>query len=324
MKSLKEINWNQVYYFYEVAKRLSMKKAALQLHVSLPTVSEQIKALETALDTQLFRREVRRIELTAEGERLFHCAREMFEAGYRFLDAVSTDAIGGYTARVGVQETILLVATSFLARYWDNFAPFGVVNSVREIFFERLVERVVKNELDWAIVLTAPSTPRVEYREIGTFEVAFCCSPFIREQFRREDDIVRYLPLARNSWDSVVNNAVDIQLRAAGAFPREIIESDHREYCLTLARCGRCVTTFTTETLKSASWSSDLTAFRIGEPILMKVYAVWNVANRKSIFVRKLVETLDVNPVKVQLDPGLQIRLSDVPTEVLISALDVT
>src|SRR6185312_9363840 len=103
MTSLKDVNWNQVYYFYEVAKRLSMKEAAAHLGVSLPTVSEQIKRLEERLDVQLFRREVRRLEMSPDGEKLYQCARDMFEAGYRFIDAVAPDGIGGYGVRVGLQ-----------------------------------------------------------------------------------------------------------------------------------------------------------------------------------------------------------------------------
>ena len=72
--TLKDINWNQVYYFYEVARKLSMKEAAQTTGVSLPTVSEQIKRLETALNVTLFKRFPRRLELTTEGETLYQYA----------------------------------------------------------------------------------------------------------------------------------------------------------------------------------------------------------------------------------------------------------
>ena len=58
MKKLKDINWNQVYYFYEVARKMSMKEAAEVTGVSIPTVSEQIKRLETLLETTLFHHEL--------------------------------------------------------------------------------------------------------------------------------------------------------------------------------------------------------------------------------------------------------------------------
>ena len=52
MIPLQNVNWNQVYYFYEVAKRLSMSKAAAFLDVSVPTISDQVKRLEASLNAK--------------------------------------------------------------------------------------------------------------------------------------------------------------------------------------------------------------------------------------------------------------------------------
>ena len=318
MIRLKDVNWNQVYYFYEVAKRLSMKHAAQYLGVSLPTISEQIKRLETSLDVQLFRREVRRLELAPDGEKLFQSARDMFEAGYRFIDTLSPDSIGGYAVRVGLPETILLVAVNFVTIYWDQFAPFGTVNTVRELFFERMIERILKNEIDWGIVLSAPKVARIDYREIGKFRIAFCCAEGIYNRFRRKEDLIRALPLARMSWDTVLNEAVDARLREAGIYPKEVMESEHREVCMALTKRGRCVGTFSTMTLDSEPLGEGLKAFHIGEPIELKLYAIWNKANDKMIAIRKLRELIDLCVAIPAADPELQLRASGVPPDWLV------
>lgn len=59
------IQWLVV--FEAVASTLSFKKAADQLHVSPPAVSQQIKSLEDWLGEPLFERHARRISLTAAG-----------------------------------------------------------------------------------------------------------------------------------------------------------------------------------------------------------------------------------------------------------------
>ncbi|BFM17128.1 transcriptional regulator GcvA [Maricurvus nonylphenolicus] len=59
------IQWLVV--FDAVASTLSFKKAADQLHVSPPAVSQQIKSLEDWLGEPLFERHARRISLTAAG-----------------------------------------------------------------------------------------------------------------------------------------------------------------------------------------------------------------------------------------------------------------
>jgi len=317
MKRLKDVNWNQVYYFYEVAKRLSMKQASHHLQVSPPTVSEQIKRLEESLGFPLFKREARQLELAPEGQRLYEYARDMFDAGHRFLDAVTSDAIGGYTVRVGLQETLLLSATDFVSDYWDRYAPYGLVSTRRNVFPDQIIERLLRDELDWAVVLTPPTTSRIGCREIGSFEAAFCCSPQIFQRFLREEDIVRYMPLARGSWDVTLNAAVDQHLHRHGVYPGEIVENDHRDICIALAQRGRCVTTLTTDTIRRAPWRAEMTAFRIGEPIEIKLYAVWNEANRKMLPIRKLLELIEAPEGDIADDPLAQLRVSDIPGEAL-------
>ncbi|MCR5717192.1 MAG: LysR family transcriptional regulator [Lachnospiraceae bacterium] len=63
---------NLEYYkvFYTVAKEGSLTKAARELHISQPAVSQALKQLETQLDTVLFVRASRGVHLTPEGELL--------------------------------------------------------------------------------------------------------------------------------------------------------------------------------------------------------------------------------------------------------------
>lgn len=60
------IQWLPV--FAACARHLSFKKAARELHVSPPAVSQQIKALENYLGKALFQRHNQGLQLTAEGE----------------------------------------------------------------------------------------------------------------------------------------------------------------------------------------------------------------------------------------------------------------
>lgn len=54
-------------YFLAVAREENMTKAAEQIHVSQPTLSKQLKALEEKLGKPLFIRHAFSIELTEEG-----------------------------------------------------------------------------------------------------------------------------------------------------------------------------------------------------------------------------------------------------------------
>lgn len=294
MKKLKDINWNQVYYFYEVARKMSMKEAAEVTGVSIPTVSEQIKRLETLLETPLFHRRPRRIELTVEGETLYKHAQKMFESGLRFLDVVSPTEIGGYPVRIGVQETFSSGAeVDFLTRYFDAFSPFGTVNTFRETNPDILLDKVYSGELDWAIALEQPTSARIESGKVGSTEIVFCASPEMLEKYKNRVELFAALPLARCRFDDQLNKLVSDHLQTSDIFVEEAIETDHAELALRLAEQGKCVTTVAKGFSGRALDQGSLKTFSLNGPIILSFYAYWRQTSARMIAIRKLVELLE-------------------------------
>ena len=66
-------------YFLTVAKEQSFTKAAEQLHITQPTLSRQLAALEEELGTVLFNRGGRNVTLTDEGILLKRRALEIID-----------------------------------------------------------------------------------------------------------------------------------------------------------------------------------------------------------------------------------------------------
>ena len=79
-------------YFLTVAKEQSFTKAAEQLHITQPTLSRQLAALEEDLGTKLFNRGGHCITLTNEGLLLKRRALEIVELEdiVLFLEPVRT------------------------------------------------------------------------------------------------------------------------------------------------------------------------------------------------------------------------------------------
>lgn len=319
MRKLKDINWNQVYYFYEVARKMSMKEAAEVTGVSIPTVSEQIKRLETLLETPLFHRRPRRIELTTEGETLFRYAKMMFEAGLRFLDVVSPTLIGGYPVRVGVQDGFAgSVEIDFLLRYFDIFSPFGTVHTVREKNSDRMIEMISDGEVDWGMTLTPPNSPRLEYGKVASPEIVFVVSSEVADRFKNKVELFQNLPLARFRYDEQLNKLVTDHLQASDVFVEEVIESDHWDFCLRLAEQGRCVMAVAKSLMQSSLVSPDLTTLTLGGPMVVNYYAVWRQTSNRMIAVRKLIELLEKEnkvtrsrPVNETMLPGIPLTTQD-------------
>ncbi len=63
-------------YFITVAEELNITKAAEKLNLSQPPLSIQIRNLEAELDTVLFIRGKRNLELTESGRLLYRRAKE--------------------------------------------------------------------------------------------------------------------------------------------------------------------------------------------------------------------------------------------------------
>jgi LysR family transcriptional activator of nhaA len=96
-------NFNHLYYFFVTAESGGVSKAAKLLHISQPSLSSQLKILESSLNKKLFEKKGRGVALTYEGERVFDYCKKMFAAAddiKEFLKAPNENA--GIKVRIGI------------------------------------------------------------------------------------------------------------------------------------------------------------------------------------------------------------------------------
>lgn len=318
--NLKDINWNQIYYFYEIARKQSLKKAAKVLNVSSATLSEHVKKLEKTMGFDLFHRNHKGLILTKEGENLFDYAKDMFETGLKMVDSISTSTLGGYPVRVGVLDTVSdMKSLQFISQYYDIYAPFGIVNSAREYNSDKLLDLLMQGQFDWIITTSKPKGKMIDYAEIDKFTIAFCASKKTIGRFKDKKDIFESLPLALNNWDHKLNKKVVKHLQDYGVKVEEIIETDHRELAMMLAERGRCISVVDREVVKEQGWLKNINVFDLGEEqIEIPIYAAWKKSTNKMISTQKLEQLIHMSTKPLDYNnPDLMIKISEVSKEKL-------
>ena len=158
---------HQLRYFVAAAEAGSISRAADRCHVAQPSLSQQIRKLEDSLGTRLFDRLGRGIALTDAGRALLPRARTILaevEDARSNLRADMDRGVGRLV--VGAIPTMApYLLPGVIADLRTEFPDCELV--VREDLTERLVEAIVDNELDAAVVSTPIDDDLVELEVVG-------------------------------------------------------------------------------------------------------------------------------------------------------------
>lgn len=108
-------------YFVTVAEELNITKAAVKLNLSQPPLSIQIRNLESELDTVLFIRGKRKLELTESGRLLYRRAKEIINLTVKAEEEIRSMKYGlSGTISLGLVEgTAPDIAGEWFSEFFD-------------------------------------------------------------------------------------------------------------------------------------------------------------------------------------------------------------
>jgi LysR family transcriptional activator of nhaA len=179
------MNFKHLYYFWKVAKHGGVIRASEAIHISPQTLSGQIKRLEEQLETALFTRQGRSLELTDAGKLALEYADEMFALGAE-LDQVMRHYPKGRPTRfrVGVSDALPKSLAYRLLRPAVGL-PEPVRIVCREWRLERLLAELALHRLD-LVISDSPVPPHIEVRayshKLGESGLAFLAHPELAKQ----------------------------------------------------------------------------------------------------------------------------------------------
>ncbi|WP_031435172.1 transcriptional activator NhaR [Methylomarinum vadi] len=104
---MKRINYQHLFYFWNVVREESVTRASEKLHLAQPTISAQLAVFEQAVGEKLFYKQGRKLVLTETGRIVFHYADEIFSLGRELGNALEGKASGrALRLSVGVADAL--------------------------------------------------------------------------------------------------------------------------------------------------------------------------------------------------------------------------
>jgi len=149
-------------YLLAVADHGGFTRAAEALHVSQPTLSQQIRQLEESLGVDLFDRTSRSVKPTDAGQAYIECARRVLvelEAGKRALHDVKDLSRG--SLRLAMTPTFMAYLVGPLVRDYVARYP-GIHLEIFELSMDDIEAGLADDSLDIAIAFTPVRNPDIE------------------------------------------------------------------------------------------------------------------------------------------------------------------
>ena len=237
------LNFHHLRYFWTVARKGGVRKAADELHVSQPSISAQLRLLEDSLGEKLFKRSGRNLVLTEMGNLVLTYADEIFSAGRELMSAVKQRP-GGRLLRlnVGMTDSISkLMGFEFLKPAIRFSEPVHVVCRMAAI--EVLVNQLQAHRLD-IVLADEPASSSLKAKtfnhRLGRSGVTFCAVPAIAKKLRRNfpqslNGATALLPTENMGMRAVLETWFDTK----GIHPRLLGEYEDSALMVFCATAGR-------------------------------------------------------------------------------------
>lgn len=154
-------------YFLTVAKEQNFTKAAEQLHITQPTLSRQLAALEEELGTMLFHRGSRNLTLTEDGLLLKRRALEILDLEDKIIDEIKGtegELEGVITVGCGEFAAVEILA-QIIGKFRKNYPRVQIV--IHTGTADTIREMLNKGLVDIGLFLEPVNTENLEYIRIA-------------------------------------------------------------------------------------------------------------------------------------------------------------
>lgn len=204
------MNYNHLYYFHIIAQEGSIAKASKRLHVSQPTISEQLKQLEAYFGVKFFDRKSGTLRLNQQGQKALEYTQVIFETSSRLMEAFE---FAPEPVKIHLEIGVVTTATRSVAtdRLGQLLRDRETVARIRQGDHQYLLHELVSSGLDILITDTLPTQAHqkgVEARVMKSQKMVLIAGEDYAKDLPKEfpknahhKPFINYTPQSLYRWD---------------------------------------------------------------------------------------------------------------------------
>ncbi|MDO9162328.1 MAG: transcriptional activator NhaR [Methylococcaceae bacterium] len=184
---MERINYQHLYYFWNVVKEDGITRACEKLHLAQPTISGQLAVFEQAIGEKLFYKNGRKLELTDTGRVVFGYADEIFSLGQELTNTLKGRPTGrALRLVVGVADALPKLVVYRLIK-----PAFAMEDPVQVLCYEDKAERLLADIAVKGLDLVLSDVPLTPVNGVNAFNhflgecpVAVFGTPLLAKKYR--------------------------------------------------------------------------------------------------------------------------------------------
>jgi len=281
-----EQNLSQYRIFYEVAKTGNISRAAKELFISQPAISKAIGKLEDSLDTALFTRNSRGVQLTAEGQILFDHTKRAFEelaSGETELKRAREFHMGHI--RIGVSNTLCrYIMVSYLKNYIEQYPHVKI--TIESQSTTHTMNMLEQQKIDLGLEVEPRPQKNLVFMPVMEIEDIFVASPAYLDNLRLREgedaDLFQSGNIMLLDRDNMTRRYIDDYMALNHIEPNNLLEVTTMDLLIEFARIGLGIGSVIREFVKEDLDSGRLVQIRLDTPIHKRTVGFVYYSNRLS------------------------------------------
>lgn len=264
-------NLSQYRIFHAVAQTGNISKAARELYISQPAISKAISKLEDSLNTTLFTRNSRGVQLTEEGQILFEhtiAAFKELSLGEQELHRIREFNLGHI--RIGVSNTLCrFIMVSYLKDFIEHYPHIKI--SIECQSSTHTLSMLEQQRIDVGLIAEPRPQKNLAFVPVMEIEDIFTATPSYLENLRlregSEADLFQAGNIMLLDKNNLTRTYIDDYMTANHIHANNLLQVTTMDLLIEFARIGLGIGCVIKEFVKEDLESGRLVEIRLGNPI---------------------------------------------------------